>query len=503
MEKAAAGIADVTAVIVGAGMSGLLAGARLKRGGLDSFVILEKSDGVGGTWYDNRYPGAACDVPSHLYSYSFRTKSDWSRMFAEQPEILDYFRDVAKAEGLRPHLRLNTEAMSADFDERMGQWHVRAKDGRRWRARFLIIGTGQLNKPHIPNIPGYGDFAGHQFHSARWKDGVRFAGKHVIVVGTGASAAQLVPRVAEEAANLVVVQRSPNWMIPRPDAEFPSALKTAFKLFPPLRQLLRGYIYLRNELNWQAFTGDNRFMSRYLKRQALKQLEEQVDDPELRKTLTPDYPIGCKRILICSDYYPALLRGNVQLETSPIERVTATGMKMAGGTRHKADIIIWATGFDTGSFVAPLQISGREGRHLADMWKNGAEAHKGTVVSGFPNLFVLYGPNTNLGHNSIIFMAERQMDYVMKIIETVLQRDLRFADVTNDAQRASNERLQRKLASTVWAGSCESWYKHDGKIVNNWSSSTLDFMRHARTLDLENFELGLRSARAEEEPAAA
>jgi cation diffusion facilitator CzcD-associated flavoprotein CzcO len=480
----------LTAVIVGAGMSGLLAAIRLKQEGIESFVVLERGDDVGGTWLYNQYPGASCDVPSHLYSYSFRPKPDWSRMFAMQPEILEYFRDTAKAEGLYPHIAFRTEVAGAAFDEREGRWRVAAKDGREWDARFLFIATGQLNEPAIPDIPGRRDFAGIQFHSARWNAATDLTGKNVVAIGTGASAAQYVPPVAEQAKQLTVIQRSPNWMIPRPDFEFPDWAKTAMRYAPPLRRLLRAFIYFSNELNFRAMRNPGGWIARGLERKARKQLEEEIPDRELRAKLTPDYPVGCKRLLVISDYYPALRRENVELVTDSVSRIHQTGIELESGRRIPAEVLIWGTGFDTKSFVLPIEITGLGGRRLSDDWAKGAEGYKGTLVSGYPNMAVLYGPNTNLGHSSIIFMAERQMDYVMKLVRAVLGKDLRYLDVRPEVQRRWNADLQRRLGKTVWAGPCESWYKHDGKIINNWSSTTIRFALETRTLDERNFDAG-------------
>lgn len=492
-QKARKAVPRLTAVIVGAGMSGLLAATRLKREGIESFVILEKSGDVGGTWLKNSYPGASCDIPSHLYSYSFRPKADWSRMFAMQPEILDYFRNTANEEGLLPHTALGTEVVSASFDEDEGLWRVSAADGREWDARFLLIGTGQLSKPTIPEIQGRRDFAGIQFHSAEWNYSANLEGKDVVAVGTGASAVQYIPRVAKAAKNLAVVQRSPNWLVPRPDFEFPAWAKRAFRWVPPLRWLLRSYVYLSYEKNVLAMMRPGGFVARSLEKKARSLLEEQVPDPELRAALTPDYPVGCKRLLISSDYYPALAQENVELVTERISRVHQTGIELASGRRIPAQVLIWGTGFDTAGFVAPIEVVGRSGERLEDKWASGAFGYKGTIVSGFPNLAVLYGPNTNLGHNSIIFMAERQMDYVMKIIRIVLGRDLRYLDVRPEVEEIWNAKLQHRLASTVWNSDCENWYKHDGRIINNWSSSTLHFAWETRRLDERRFEIGMRT----------
>lgn len=480
---------NVTAVIVGAGMSGLLAGIRLKKAGIDDFVILERSASVGGTWYDNQYPGASCDVPSHLYSYSFAPNPNWTRAFARQPEILAYFRDIAERYGLGSHIRFGTEVEGATFDEDEGRWLVRAGDGRRWSGRIFIIGTGQLNRPWTPDIPGKDSFKGVQFHSARWRHDIDLTGKRVASIGNGASAVQYIPEIAPLAEKLTIFQRSANWIIPRPDAEITPKQHARYAKLPIIPKLIRLLIYTINESRWGAFKKTGSWASRRLEKMARDQLETQVADPKLREVLTPDYPIGCKRILITDDYYPAVTRPNVEIVTDPIARILPDGIETRSGRRVPLDVIVWGTGFETAGLLAPMEIVGRGGKRLHDAWAKGAEAHRGVTVAGFPNMFILYGPNTNLGHNSIIFMSERQMDYAMQLIELLLKRNLRYLDVRPDAQDAYNRELQAKLATTVWAANCGSWYKHDGKITNNWSGSTIEFWRQMRRADLDAYEL--------------
>jgi cation diffusion facilitator CzcD-associated flavoprotein CzcO len=490
------GVTRVTAVIVGAGMSGLLAGIKLKERGTDDFVILERSDSVGGTWFDNCYPGASCDVPSHLYSYSFAPNPNWTRAFARQPEILAYFRDVADRYGLAPHLRFGTEVAAARFDEAAGEWTVEAADGRRWAARILILGAGQLNRPWIPDIPGRDGFAGVQFHSARWNHDVDLTGKRVASIGNGASAVQYIPEIAPLAEKLTIFQRSANWIIPRPDEEITPAQHARFRRLPILRKALRLMIYAINESRWGAFARAGSWASRRLEKMARDHLAAQVHDPRLREILTPDYPIGCKRILITDDYYPAVCRPNVEIVDEPIARILPDGIETRSGRRVPLDVIVWGTGFETAGFLMPIDIVGRGGTRLHDVWAKGAEAYRGVTVAGFPNMFVMYGPNTNLGHNSIIFMSERQIDYILPLIDTILARDLALLDVRPAAQAAYNRKLQAKLATTVWAANCGSWYKHDGKITNNWSGSTLAFWRQMRQVDLDNYEMRPRQPAA-------
>jgi cation diffusion facilitator CzcD-associated flavoprotein CzcO len=482
------GTQAVTAVIIGAGMSGLLAGIRLKRAGEDDFVIVEKSNSVGGTWFDNSYPGASCDVPSHLYSYSFAPNPHWTRAFARQPEILAYFRRVAADYGLEPHLHLSTEVKDAVWDDSAARWTVTAADGRAWSARMLIIGTGQLNKPWKPGIPGADSFGGAQFHSARWDHAVDLAGKRVASIGNGASAVQYIPEVAKEAERVTIFQRSANWVIPRPDEEISPEARARNAKLPWLPKLARFLIWATGESRWGAFEKPRGWASRRLTKMALKQLNDQVPDAKLRAVLTPDYPIGCKRVLITDDYYPAVCRDNVEIVTDRIARIDASGIVTEHGRHIALDVIVWGTGFETAGFVAPIEVQGRGGRRLADDWRLGAEAHKGVTVTGYPNMFLLYGPNTNLGHNSIIYMAERQMDYAMQLIER-LRVGAATLDVKPQAQAEWNRALQAKLSKSVWAEGCASWYKHDGKITNNWSGSTWAYRRETKRADVENYLL--------------
>ena len=480
---------QLTAVIIGAGMSGLLAAIRLKKAGIDRFVILEKQEDVGGTWHDNCYPGSSCDVPSYLYSYSFAPNPEWTRAFARQPEIQAYFRRIAEEYGLIPHIRFGTDVSGARFDEASGEWTVTATDGESWTGRILIVGVGQLNRPWIPDVPGRDSFEGIQFHSARWQHDVDLSGKRVASVGNGASAVQYIPEIAPLTEKLTIFQRSANWIIKRDDKEIPEGVRKLNKALPLLPKFNRLLIYSILESRWGAFKTTGGRASKTLEKLAREQLDAQVPDTKLRELLTPDYPVGCKRVLISDDYYPAVSRPNVEIVTDPIDRVVKDGIITTSGKHVPLDVIVWGTGFDTGGFLMPIEIVGRGGKRIHDAWAHGAEAFRGVTVSGFPNMFVLYGPNTNLGHNSIIFMSERQMDYAMKLIEAIMARDLAAIEPKAKVQAAWNADLQRKLASTVWAAGCASWYKHDGKITNNWSSSTIEFWRQTRRADLENYEL--------------
>lgn len=479
----------VKIAILGAGMGGLGMAAKLRRAGMDSFVILEKAGDVGGTWRDNVYPGSGCDVPSHLYSFSFEPKLDWSRKFALQPEIHDYMKQVTRKYGLRPFIRFNTEAAQAHFDEAEGLWHIRTVDGEEITANVVVSAMGQLNRPSVPAIEGIETFAGKQFHSARWDHDYDLTGRNVAVIGNGASAIQFVPEIVKKVKKLTIFQRTPNWVVPKPDRPYTEREKALFKRFPWLVRLHRWMIYWTFERNYLAFIKDS-FFSRAFEKAGRAAIEAQIADPEFRKVLTPDYPAGCKRVLISNDWYPAIARANCEVATSPIARITADSVVTRDGKSHPADAIIFSTGFETMTFLAPMKVTGLGGRELNEVWRNGAEAHRGVAVAGFPNFFMLYGPNTNLGHNSVIFMIECQIDYILQAIEALKNPRLRWLDVRKGAEDAFNRELQLDMQKTVWAGGCSSWYKNaQGKVTNNWSSFTVKYWWQMRQIDFDEYSL--------------
>jgi len=466
--------------ILGAGVSGLCMGIQLKRAGIPSFAIFEKSHDVGGTWLDNSYPGAGCDVPSHLYSFSFEPNPEWSRAFSPQPEIQRYLRHCAEKYDLLPQIRFGTEIAGARFDEHAGVWRIRTSTGEEITAKALVSGLGQLNRPHVPDLPGLASFAGTRFHSARWNHQHDLAGERVAVIGNGASALQFIPEIAKTAAHVTVFQRSANWVIPRNDRKFSAADKARFRRHPLLLRALRAFIWSMLEIRFLAFLRESWF-SRRMTRTAIEYLHAQVSDPALRAKLTPDYPIGCKRILISDDYYQALVRPNVEVVTEPIERVTQGAVATKDGVERPADTIVFGTGFETTRFLAPLAIEGLGGAELHEVWCDGATAHLGVTVAGFPNLFLLYGPNTNLGHNSIIFMIECQVGYAVQCIQELSKRRASWLEVRPDVMDRYNQRLQTALSKTAWTAGCSSWYKTaSGKVVNNWSGFTTDYWRRTR-----------------------
>jgi len=478
--------------IIGAGHSGICLGMLLRRAGIDDFVILEKAATLGGTWRDNTYPGASCDAPSFLYSFSFAQKTDWSRRFACQPELLAYAAECAVSAGLLPHCRFNSEVTAARFDEARSLWRVELADGSAVEAEFLVTGVGQLHRPSVPDLPGSREFAGPQFHSARWDHSVDLTGRRIAVIGNAASAVQFVPQVAPLAAQLTVFQRSANWLLPRKDRLYPPRLHRLMGRWPWLAKLRH---------DWQWFFFGEMMLTPLMKRvrlaqwaarrRALAHLRRQVRDPVLRSRLVPDYPVGARRVLFNDDYFPALGRRNVRLVTEPIERIEAGGVRTRDGELHAADVIVYATGFKATEFLAPIRVTGLGGRALAEEWRRGAHAYLGVTVTGFPNFFMLYGPNTNLGHNSILVMIEAQAGYVVNAIEMLRARGLRRLDVRREVMDEYNRALARELDKSVWAGAKSSWYKlADGTITNNWPHSTIRYRRLLRTVELDDYEVG-------------
>lgn len=479
----------LSVVILGAGAAGLCIAIKLQKAGIDSFTILEKAASVGGTWRDNTYPGSGCDVPSMLYSYSFEPKADWSRKFAGQAEIVDYFEGVARKYQLLPHIRFNTEVTEARFDEEAGLWRIRTASGEEIAANVLISGVGQLNRPAFPKIDGLDLFKGAAFHSARWDHAVDLTGKNVAVIGNGASAIQFVPEIAPKVGRLTIFQRTPNWCVPKPDRPFTEREKKLFRSMPWLVRAQRWLTWITLERNFLAFTQGSWF-GKLFEKASKKELEAHIKDPELRRKLTPDYPAGCKRILLTNDWFPALARPNVDVETSHIARITENAVVTEDGVSHPADVVIFATGFESTDFLAPMKLVGRGNADLNDVWAAGAEAHRGVAVAGFPNFFMLYGPNTNLGHNSIIFMIECQANYVAQCVQALQNGRLRYIDVRKEAMAEFNAALQKDMQKTVWAAGCSSWYKTaDGKVTNNWSSFTAKYWWEMRHPDFAEYAL--------------
>jgi cation diffusion facilitator CzcD-associated flavoprotein CzcO len=457
---------------------------QLKKAGIDTFTIYEKSDGVGGTWRDNTYPGAACDVPSHLYSFSFAPNYDWSKRFADQPEILAYLDRITDQFGVRPHLRTNSAIRSMRWVESQCWWELTTQSGDVVTADVVVSGLGQLNVPLTPAIAGIADFGGSLFHSARWDHSVAIADRRVGVIGNGPSAAQLIPPVALQAGHLAVFQRTPNWFLARDDGPYSPRIRRIFHTIPGAHRAYRARIFNTLELTHRALVQKPIF-TKLVTKVSAKFLRDSIDDPVLRAKCTPDYPLGCKRIIVSSDYYAALQRPNVELITDGIERFDATGIITTDGVHHDLDVVVMATGFESTRFLAPIEVIGRDGASLHERWADGAEAHLGVAVAGFPNFFMIYGPNTNLGHNSIMFMIECQVQLIMRALHSLATGEVPVIDVKASHMDDHNRQLQQQLSGTVWLANCTNWYKNaDGKITNNWPGTARQYLRDTKRADL-------------------
>jgi cation diffusion facilitator CzcD-associated flavoprotein CzcO len=481
--------ASVRVAIIGSGFAGLGVAIGLRRQGEADFVVLERANDLGGTWRDNSYPGCACDVPSHLYSFSFAPNPNWSRMFSGAAEIHDYMQQVATEHGVRPHLRFGTELLDARWIEGEQRWHLTTTRGP-LTAQVLVCGTGPLSEPLVPDLPGLADFEGNAFHSARWDHEHDLTGGRVAVVGTGASAIQFIPAVAEQAAALTVFQRTPPWVLPRFDRAIKDSAKEKYRANPRRQLRARSAIYWLRELNLLAFTKRSR-VSRLAERLARHHLRRQVPDAALRERLTPSYALGCKRILLSDDYYPALVRPNVEVVAAPVVEVRANSVVDGTGREHPVDTIVFATGFHTTDQPIAARLRGRDGRLLSEVWDPSPQAYLGTTVSGFPNLFVMLGPNTVLGHTSVIYMIEAQVTYVLDALRTMDRLGASSVDVTERALSSYNDDIQRQLAGTVWnAGGCKSWYLDAaGRNSSLWPTHTFRFRKRTQRFDVESYLL--------------
>jgi len=476
-------------IIIGSGFAGIAMAVRLKQTKNHDFIILEKGDDIGGTWRDNHYPGSACDIPSHLYSFSFSSNPYWTKMYSSQDEILQYMRSTFDRFGLRPHLRVRSDAVHAQFDDASGLWSIKLQSGELLKARFVVSCTGGLSRPSMPSIEGVESFKGTIFHSARWDHKAELKGQRVAIVGTGASAIQIIPAIATDVEQMTVFQRSAAWVVPRSDRVYSEDEKEKFAKFPWLQRLHRNMIYARLELGFLALQRPK--LLRLGQKLVERCLTKKIRDPELRRKLTPDYTIGCKRILLSNDYYPALQRPNVEVETQGIKRIYPDGIETKDGRMLGFDIIVFATGFKAAEDCVSMPVIGLGGRDLATTWADGAEAYLGTTVHNFPNWYFIVGPNTGLGHNSMLLMIESQVNYIsdaMVKLETVRAK---FADITSIAQRRYNSALQRRLKGMVWEqGGCVSWYRTStGKNTTLWPGFTFEYRWKTRHFDISAYRV--------------
>jgi cation diffusion facilitator CzcD-associated flavoprotein CzcO/acetyl esterase/lipase len=469
--------------IIGSGFAGVGMAIRLKQSGFDDFTIFEKADRVGGVWRENTYPGAACDVASHLYSFSFERSRDWTRRFSPQPDILAYLERCVRRYGLTGHLRFRTEIASADFDEQSRRWRLRTADGETVEVDVLVTACGQLSRPAFPGIPGIERFAGTAFHSAQWDHAYDMNGRRVAVIGTGASAIQFVPEIARSVERLHIYQRSAPWVIPKVDAPYRGGHRRLFRWLPFWPLLARAGWFAYMELAALGLTRA-RWVVTPLRVASRTMLRLQVRDPAIRERLTPDYEMGCKRVLISSDYYRAMARSNVEVITDEVREVTRDGVVTADGVERRVDAIVYGTGFTANAFLAPIRIRGLGGRSLDDVWRDGAEAYLGLSVSGFPNLFIMYGPNTNLGAGSIIHMLESQMAWVLGALGEMTRRPGAVLDVRDSVQSAFDREVQGRLRTSVWQSGCTSWYRtRSGRVVNNWPGLMSEYRRRTRRFE--------------------
>lgn len=475
-------------IIIGAGFGGIGAAIELQSHGFDDVTILERAPGLGGTWFHNTYPGAACDVPSHLYSFSYAQRRDWSRICSPQSEILNYLTDVAREHGVERRIVTGAEVSSCAWDGERGQWTVSTADGREFESEGIIIATGQLHRVAYPAIEGLERFGGHSFHSAEWDHDYALSGKRIAVVGTGASAVQFVPEIADEAARLDVYQRSGNWFLPRKNRPYPRLLVELFKRIPGLQGLRRRYIFNYTEA-LTALIRNPTTLGRLGKLRSALFMRRQLRDPEVRRKAWPDYTFGCKRVLFSSHFLPALQRPNVELITDPIAEITATGVRTASGAEREADCIIWGTGFRTTRFMFPMEITGVEGTRLAEAWAEGPHAHLGISVPGFPSMFVMYGPNTNTSGGSIIVYLEAQARYIRQALEQVREEGAAAIAVRPEVESATDREVQARFEGTAWT-QCESWYRDEsGRIVTNWPGYMREYLTETDRLDPAEYEL--------------
>ena len=483
---------DRRVAIVGTGFSGLCLGIHLKKAGFNDFVLFEKADGIGGTWRENTYPGAECDIPSALYSFSFERNPRWTHKWSEQPEILAYIDHCATKYGLYPHVKFNKEVRRATFDDTAGIWHVETSDGEVEEFDVFVSAVGQLHKPWKPDIPGAESFRGISFHSAQWDHSVSLEGKRVASIVNAASALQYIPEIAPVCEHLTVFQRSANWVVEKKDREYTEFEKVLGTIFPPFTKLYRFWIYFRGDvLLYPLMSGkQNSWLRKKSEQDAIAHMEEKIADTELRRKLITDYPMGAKRILFSDNYYDALARDNVYVETTPIERIEDRGVVTKGGTLHELDILVYGTGFETTSFLTPMEVVGRGGVSLNEQWEAaGAEAYLGITHTGYPNFFMMYGPNTNLGHNSIIIMIEAQTRYILSCLNVLSKRQAKWLDVKAPVQQSYNAWVQDRLRESVWANVDRSWYKNEaGKITNNWVGRTTEYRRKTRSVNPDDYE---------------
>jgi cation diffusion facilitator CzcD-associated flavoprotein CzcO len=482
---------EVDVAILGAGLGGLCAAIALRRAGIHNLLVLERAAEVGGTWRDNTYPGCACDIPSHLYSLSFAPKHNWTQPFPSQPEIQRYILDVVQQFDLRPSIRFNSNVTGARWNDQARRWLIEVNGEETLSARFFVAAPGPLNKVQIPDIQGQAQFKGAQFHSSQWQHGVDLTGKRVAVIGTGASAIQIVPELAKLAQQVHVFQRTPAWLVPRPNQAYSAAKRWAYAHVPGLQKLNRWRIYALNEWVTRSYLGAQS-VRKLVRWMAMAHQHKQVRDPALRSRLQPAYEPGCKRILVSNDFYPAMQQPHVHLVDQAIAHIEADAIVTQDGARHPCDAIVWCTGFKVTEFISPQQrIVGENALELGALWRSQpARTHLGITVAGFPNAFLIVGPNTGLGSNSIIFMIECQVRYIVQAIATVQRHGPQSCLRTrSDSQQSFYDSVQQRNQTTVWTSGCTSYYQSsDGRVDTLWPGHTTRYWWLTRRFNLRVFE---------------
>ncbi|MEO6473422.1 MAG: NAD(P)/FAD-dependent oxidoreductase [Aeromicrobium sp.] len=478
----------ISTLIVGAGFAGLGMAVRLLQSGIDDIVILERDQQVGGTWRDNTYPGAACDIPSLLYSYSFAQNPNWSKAYSGSEEILGYIDGIVDRFDLKRHIRFGVNVTGMAFSEEDGTWTVSTEDGTELFARTVVMASGPLANASFPDIRGIDSYEGHKIHSARWDHGYDLSGKRVGVIGTGASAVQIIPELVKQAGYVKVFQRTPGWVMPRMDFPHPGWAQSLFRRVPATQTAARQAWFWGHEAVALGLVWNTPFTS-VVQAASKQHLHRQVKDQWMRRQLTPDFRAGCKRMLMSSDYYPALQADNCKLFTWPIATLSPAGIRTSDGIEHRLDAIVFATGFDVNKTGTPFPITGKGGRSLAEEWSTGVHAYKSVSVSGYPNLFLTFGPNSGPGHNSALVYMEHQIDYAVKGIQAILDANLVSLDVSKLRQDSFNRGMQRRLAKTTWNSGCHSWYlTEDGFNGTMYPGFATQFARQMAAFDIRDYE---------------
>jgi cation diffusion facilitator CzcD-associated flavoprotein CzcO len=480
-------MSDISIGIIGAGPGGLALGIMLSRARFDNFTIFDREDGVGGTWRINTYPGLACDVKSHLYSYSFDLNADWSRLWSGQPEILDYFQRCADKYGLRPHLRLSTGVKAAQWDPDSLLWCLTTASGEQHHFNVVVSAVGLFTRPLLPDLTEEEPFTGTLMHSSRWDHSIPLDGKRIAVLGTGSTASQLIPELAKVADTVYSVQRSPTWILPKPDRHYTQRERWLFAHLPFAKKLYRARLWLRSESNIAVIEHGSEKTEQF-KAVALGLLEKTVDDEDLRRKLTPEHPMGCKRLVFSSDYLPALTQPNVEVVTSPARSLRAGSLVTDDGTEREVDLVVCATGYAAADYLAELDVIGEHGVTLREVWRDGAHAYLGMAVPGFPNFFMLYGPNTNVGSNSVIFILEAQARYIVRALRYLRRRGKGYVAVRPTALAEFVAKIDRWMVGTVWTTQCSNYFRApNGRVVTQWPRSARTFWGMTRRFRPSDF----------------